>query len=246
MKKMYSDIKAFLELHIEQGQRLENSEISMAIINRVVGTYRSKVKIIGEANHSGTTMMENRKDALAAAAEMILEVEMYCKTEGDVVGTVGTINISPNAANIIPGQVDFILEIRAETEAAIQKAVAKIRFSWDQIVGRRKVKMIQEVFLDQKPVALDQGLVTLIENTAKDLNEPCLILPSMAVHDAAHMASITKSVMVFVKSIGGKSHCPEEFSKSEDIEKAGNLLLNSIVRLDQMLSEEFQEEKRMY
>jgi N-carbamoyl-L-amino-acid hydrolase len=142
--------------------------------------------------------------------------------------------------------VDFILEIRAETEAAIQKAVAKIRCSWDQIVGRRKVKMIQEVFLDQKPVALDQGLVTLIENTAKDLNEPCLILPSMAVHDAAHMASITKSVMVFVKSIGGKSHCPEEFSKSEDIEKAGNLLLNSIVRLDQMLSEEFQEEKRMY
>jgi N-carbamoyl-L-amino-acid hydrolase len=246
MKKMHSDKKAFLELHIEQGQRLENSEISMAIINRVVGTYRSKVKIIGEANHSGTTMMENRKDALAAAAEMILEVEMYCRAEGDVVGTVGTINISPNAANIIPGQVDFILEIRAETEAAIQKAVAKIRSSWDQIVGRRKVKMIQEVFLDQKPVALDQGLVTLIENTAKDLNEPCLILPSMAVHDAAHMASITKSVMVFVKSIGGKSHCPEEFSKSEDIEKAGNLLLNSIVRLDQMLSEEFQEEKRMY
>lgn len=237
INKMHNNKKAFIELHIEQGQRLESANISMAVINSVVGTYRSVVSIKGDPNHSGTTMMVNRKDALTAASEMILEVERYCKAKGNVVGTVGRINVSPNAANIIPGQVDFILEIRAEAEGSIQEAIASIQDVWHEISDRRKVKVVQEVFLDQKPVLLDQVLVSVFENTAREMNEPCLTLPSMAVHDAAHMASITKSVMVFVKSIGGKSHCPEEFSEPEDIEKVGNLILQGIIQLDRTLSE---------
>ena len=237
MKNMHSDKKAFIELHIEQGQRLESANISIAVINSVVGTYRSFVSVKGDPNHSGTTMMVNRRDALTAASEMILEVERYCKARGNVVGTVGRLNVSPNAANIIPGQVDFILEIRAESEGIIQEALDSIQDVWHEISTRRQVKIGQEVFLDQKPVLLDQVLVSVLETTAKEMNEPCLTLPSMAVHDAAHMASVTNSVMVFVKSIGGKSHCPEEFSEPNDIEKVGNLILQGIIRLDRTLSE---------
>lgn len=236
MENMQSDKNAFIELHIEQGKRLESANISMAIINRVVGTYRSFVKVIGEPNHSGTTMMQDRKDALAAAAEMILEVERFCKEKGDVVGTVGKLNVSPNAANIIPGQIDFIFEVRAETEEKIQNAINAIQEVWQNIAKRRQIKIHQEVFLDQKPVALDLDIITILEKTAKEMDQPYLTLPSMAVHDAAHMASVMKSSMVFVKSIDGKSHCPEEYSHPNDIEKAGNLILQGIVNLDRKLS----------
>lgn len=235
MMDMHSDKKAFIELHIEQGQRLESVNIPMAVINSVVGTYRSTVKVIGQSNHSGTTMMEHRKDALTASSEMILAVERYCQGQGDVVGTVGKLTVSPNAANIIPGQVDFILEVRAEKSVTIQRAVEAIQEVLQEIAARREVEIQQEVFLDQKPVVLDQDIVCSLVETAREMNEPCLILPSMAVHDAAHMASVTKSAMVFVKSIEGKSHCPEEYSLPEDIEKAGNLILQGIINLDRKL-----------
>ncbi|MDN3015831.1 Zn-dependent hydrolase [Paenibacillus sp. BSR1-1] len=237
LESMQKEKKAFIEIHIEQGQRLENANISMAIIDRVVGTFRSFVTVIGEANHSGTTMMNNRKDALTAAAEMILEVERYCRIKGNMVGTVGKLTVTPNAANIIPGQIDFILEVRAETEEAIQNGVNAINQVWQKIAEKREVVIQQEVFLDQKPVVLDEDLVAILENTASEMNEPYLRLPSMAVHDAAHMASVTKSVMVFVKSIGGKSHCPEEYSEPYDIQKAANLVLQGIVQLDRKMSE---------
>lgn len=237
MKNRQTEKKAFIELHIEQGQRLETANISMAVINSVVGTNRSIVKVIGEPNHSGTTMMVNRKDALAAAAEMLLEVERYCQRKGDVVGTVGKLNVSPNAANIIPGQVEFIFEVRAESEKKIQTTIHAINEAWQEIAERRQVILQQEVFLNQKPVTLDQEIVTILENTAIEMNEPCLTLPSMAVHDAAHLASVTKSAMVFVKSIAGKSHCPDEYSLPEDIEKAGNLILQGILHLDRALAE---------
>jgi hydantoinase/carbamoylase family amidase len=236
MKDMHSDKKAFIELHIEQGQRLETANLPMAVINSVVGTYRSTVKVIGQSNHSGTTMMEHRKDALTVSSEMILAVERYCQDKGDVVGTVGKLTVSPNAANIIPGQVEFILEVRAEKSETIHRAIEAIQKVWQDIATRREVEIQQEVFLDQKPVVLDQDIVTSLVETAREMNEPCLILPSMAVHDAAHMASVAKSAMVFVKSIDGKSHCPEEYSQPEDIEKAGNLILQGIINLDRTLS----------
>ncbi len=235
MKQNHKDKKVFIELHIEQGQNLETAGVSMGIINNVVGTYRSFVKVIGESNHSGTTMMANRKDALTAASEMILEVERYCKEAANIVGTVGSLNVTPNAANIIPGQIEFIVEIRADKERDMQLAVESIQKCWEEIAENRGVKIFYDVFLNQKPVALDLNLISILENTATEMQEPFLLLPSMAVHDAAHMASITRSVMVFVKSIAGKSHCPEEYSELADIEKAGNLILNGIINIDHIL-----------
>ncbi|RST76489.1 Zn-dependent hydrolase [Siminovitchia acidinfaciens] len=230
------DIKAFVELHIEQGQRLESNDISLAVIDNVVGTYRTNVTVTGQSNHSGTTMMEHRQDALTAAAEMIIEVERYCREyEGSLVGTVGKIQAFPNAVNIIPGQVNFTFELRGENELDIKKAVSDIGIIWKWIKRKRKVFIEQELFLDQKPIELDHDLVNIMKETAEDMEEPYMVFPSMAVHDAAHIASITKSVMLFVKSIDGKSHCPEEYSTPEDIEKVGNVMLNGVLKMDRKL-----------
>lgn len=238
MKEMWKEKRAFIELHIEQGQRLESADIAVAVIDKVVGTYRSNVRVIGQSNHSGTTMMEHRQDALTAASEMILAVERQCKEyNSGVVGTVGKLNVSPNAANIIPGQVDFVFEVRGETEGKIQQTIDAVQQVWSEIAQRRRVEVEQQTFLDQKPVLLDEEIVHLLQNTAKQMKEPFMTLPSMAVHDAAHMAKITKSAMVFVKSIDGKSHCPEEYSLPEDIEKAGNLILQGIINIDRKLSQ---------
>lgn len=236
MEKIKHQKKAFIELHIEQGQRLESQGFAFAIIDKVVGMYRSKVKVIGQANHSGTTMMEHRKDALTAGAEMILMVEHNCQMDGtDLVGTVGRLQVFPNATNIVPGEVEFTFEVRGESEEQIHAVVEKIQNNWKQISIEREVEIQEEVFLTQKPIDLDSELVRVLQSKAEEMGEPFTTLPSMAVHDAAHMAAITKSVMIFVKSIAGKSHCPEEFSSSEDIEKACNLLLKGILTLDRHL-----------
>ncbi|WP_232490006.1 Zn-dependent hydrolase [Neobacillus cucumis] len=236
MEKSFKDKSAFIELHIEQGQRLESENISLAIIDKVVGMYRSTVRVIGQSNHSGTTMMEHRKDALAAACEIILLIEEICKNEGnDLVGTVGKLNVFPNATNIIPGMVEFTFEIRGESEKQIHEVVNKIRDNWMQIASEREVEIGENVFLNQKPIMLDSEIVSILKNSAVELNEPYLKLASMAVHDAAHMASVAKTAMIFVKSKDGKSHCPEEYSSPEDIEKAGNLMLHGLINLDRQL-----------
>ncbi|MFK2825751.1 Zn-dependent hydrolase [Bacillus sp. B190/17] len=232
--------KAFIELHIEQGKRLESRGLSMAVINKFVGMYRSTVQVIGQANHSGTTMMEHRNDALSAAAEMVLEVERQCREDQtDLVGTVGKLNVFPNATNIIPGHVTFNFEVRGENGQHIHDIVNSIRERWKEIARKRQVDIQEDVFLDQDPIELDHDIVHVLECTAEEMNEPCITFASMAVHDAAHMAAVTKSTMIFVKSIGGKSHCPEEYSVPHDIEKAGNLMLCGVINIDKELDKEY-------
>lgn len=236
MTELRQDKKAFLELHIEQGKRLESHHLPVAIVDHIVGTYRSHIKVTGEANHSGTTMMDLRKDALTAASEMILAVERYCQNPNHgVVGTVGRLNVIPNAANIIPGQVDFVLELRGETEENIQNALSFLQEKWNDIAYRRKIDIQQAPFLNQKPVNLDTDIRKTLQDAAEQLKIPYMNLSSMAVHDAAHMATITKSAMLFVRSIDGKSHCPEEYSTPEDIEAARKIILEAVIKLDSLL-----------
>ncbi|MFS8580108.1 MAG: Zn-dependent hydrolase [Novibacillus thermophilus] len=229
--------KAFVELHIEQGRRLAVRDISVAVVDRIVGIYRDKVTVTGEANHAGTTMMADRYDALTAAAEMVLAVEdVCCHTGDDTVGTVGKLNVIPNAANIVPGQVEFILEVRGETEKQIKQVLDVVGSRWETIQRRRKVSVTRNNILNQKPVPMDQHVVKILQQTADELSLPYVTLASMAGHDASHMAHVAKTAMIFVKSPNGKSHCPEEYSAPEDIEKAVNLMLRGIVNLDRDLA----------
>ncbi|WP_233201406.1 Zn-dependent hydrolase [Sporosarcina sp. P13] len=236
MASMHEEKRVFVEMHIEQGKRLESNNKSVAIINSLVGVYRSKVTVIGEANHSGTTMMPHRHDALAAVSEMILAVEQICgEDETDLVGTVGKLDVLPNAVNIVPGQVDFVLEIRGECQERMDQVVDKIETKWNEVTQRREVKMSQSILQQQKPTMLDEEIVSILQESTGRMSVPYMTLPSMAVHDAAHMSLISKSAMIFVKSIDGKSHCPEEYSTPEDIKIASDVMLHGILAIDQQM-----------
>lgn len=231
------DIAAFVELHIEQGKRLESAELPVGVVDRIVGIYRDKVTIIGESNHSGTTMMNDRFDALTAASEMALAVETILRNHGtDAVATIGKLDVFPNAANIIPGKVDMVLEIRSGTAAERTELKKMIYQKWDEVIDRRKVNINVVNILDQQECQFDEQIVQWIQESAKDLQIPYTTFSSMAGHDATHMADVAKTAMIFVKSINGKSHCPEEFSKKEDIEQAANVMLNAVLNIDQKLS----------
>lgn len=228
--------KAFLELHIEQGKRLERRNAPVAVVDSIVGIHREQIAVTGSPNHAGTTMMDEREDALMAASEMGLVVEETCRTrDGDSVGTIGRLQVYPNAANIIPGRVEFVLDLRDEQWECIQDMRTRIHEEWAAISRRRAVSVNSEVILDQRPERLDPDIVGLLERAVSGRGMPAITLPSMAGHDASHMASIARTAMIFVRSIDGKSHCPEEYSEANDIEVAGNVMLDALCLMDRTL-----------
>lgn len=230
-------LSAFMEVHIEQGKRLLNRNIPVGIVTAITGIYREEVVVAGEANHAGTTLMADRNDALTAASEIVLALEEVCREHpaNEVVGTVGRMVVSPNAANIIPEQVTFIVEIRGKSREEIREVIA----AWEKRIQRtesyRSAKVIRKIMLDQDPAPMDEVVIQVSQEQSSALGYEHDLLGSMAGHDAAHMASITRSGMLFVPSIGGKSHCPDEESRIEDIEKVSNVLLHAILELDQRL-----------
>lgn len=236
MWRKQEEKKAFLELHIEQGKRLERKDVPVAVVDSIVGIRREQITVIGSPNHAGTTMMDEREDALMAASEMALVVEDACGSrDGNSVGTIGRLQVYPNAANIIPGRVEFVLELRDEQWERIQEMRTRIHEEWAVIAQRRGVSVGSDVILEQQPVRLDPDIVALLEQAVSGRGIPAITLPSMAGHDAGHMASIAGTAMIFVRSIGGKSHCPEEYSEASDIEVAGNVMLDTLHLMDRAL-----------
>lgn len=231
------ELAAFLEVHIEQGRRLLERGVPVGIVTAITGIYREEVTVTGVPNHAGTTLMRDRTDALTAAAEAILALERACREHpaDETVGTVGKLANEPNAANIIPGKVQFHLEIRGRTRDDIQEAIDAWELQLARIGSERGVRIERRLLLDQHPAAMDPLVIGTCVMQAEKLGYAHCRLGSMAGHDAAHMASITRSGMLFVPSLGGKSHCPEEESRTLDIEKAGNVLLHAILALDERL-----------
>ncbi|MCD8510664.1 MAG: Zn-dependent hydrolase [Bacillus sp. (in: Bacteria)] len=232
------ELAAFLEVHIEQGKRLLTRNIPVGVVTAITGIYREVVTVHGEANHAGTTLMNDRKDALTAASELILALESVCRAHPaeEVVGTIGRIVVQPNAANIIPKQVQLSLEIRGKTNKEIKEVLAQWEKELESIIFTRDVQVDRKVMLDQAPSPMDETVMETIEEASQQLGYESYRLGSMAGHDATHMATITKSGMIFVPSIDGISHCPEEESRVEDIEKVANVLLHSILSLDKKLT----------
>jgi hydantoinase/carbamoylase family amidase len=225
--------KCYLEVHIEQGLRLERENKSVAIVTEIVGIYRDKVIVKGQPNHAGTTMMHDRKDALTTASELILTIERIVKERfPDMVGTVGKFDIFPNAANIVPGSVEFILEIRGKKGETMDECLAAIYDGWDTILSERGLSIEKSSILRQSEVVMDSGLNQLLQKSADSIGIPYSMLHSMAGHDASHTVAVCPTTMIFVKSIDGKSHCPEELSLPEDIKLAADLLLKSIIEID--------------
>lgn len=232
------EFAAFLELHIEQGKRLEKANVPVGIVDNIVGIYRDKITVRGKANHSGTTMMDDRFDALTAASEIALAVEEVLRDNNtDAVATIGKFDVHPNAANIIPGRVELIIEIRSSSKEERARLNKRIQEKYDEIAERRNVRLEIENILDQQECDFDPDIVSTLQQTVQAMDIEAPIFASMAGHDATHIAEITKTAMLFVKSIGGISHSPEEFTTKEDIQTAANVMLQAVVNIDRKLAE---------
>lgn len=229
---LLDDLKAFLELHIEQGPVLEREKIALGVVTTIVGINRVEIEVKGRPDHAGTTPMGLRADALVAAARIVSEIERYA-TElsggpGHFTATVGEFEISPNAANVVPGRVRMLVDIRAE------RAEDKEAFvSWLTGLDADGENTIEAWLISANPgVQMDDGLQGMLAKAADGLDTPYRKMVSGAGHDAAFMARLCPSAMLFVPCRDGRSHCPEEWADAADLALAAEVLANTIMELD--------------
>lgn len=229
------DIYAFIELHIEQGPVLENKGLSLGIVTSIAAPTRFKVVIEGRADHSGNTPMGLRKDALAAASELVLGVERIAREEAgeNTVGTVGYLYVQPGAMNVVPGKVELGIDIRDINSEDKLKAVDAVKNLMGEIAATRGVKVDYEILTHDEPVSLAEKVINTIEVTALEKGIPHIKMPSGAGHDAMHMADIAQAGMIFIPSINGVSHNIAENTKMEDIVQGTELLLAVTIKLAQ-------------
>lgn len=233
VKREKGSIAAYLELHIEQGGTLEAEHIDIGVVEGIVGINWWDVTIEGFANHAGTTAMNNRRDALLAAAKFIEAVNrVVTSIPGRQVGTVGRIQALPGAPNVIPGKVVCSLELRDLDAAKIQMLYQKIRVEADQIAQTNKVTFDFKPLNANIPAPTDPRIRGIIDQSAKELGLTTKQMPSGAGHDAQDMARLGPVGMIFIPSIGGISHSPKEFSRPKDIENGANVLLGALMKLD--------------
>lgn len=229
-------IKAYLELHIEQGPILEAKNKKIGVVTSIAAPTRFKVVFTGQADHSGTTPMEMRKDALVAAASLITYVEQACSAfsrieQGRVVGTVGAMKIEPGVINAIPGKAELSVDIRS-ISAEAKARVAGMVMERAKKIGEQKTIAVDVLPIrSELPVALDERIIRLLKHSCEEKGIPYEVMPSGAGHDAMQMAKITPAGMIFVPSKRGISHSPMEWTDPGDICVGTQLLLETIVRL---------------
>lgn len=224
-------LKAFIELHIEQGPVLEENSKTIGLVETIVGLDRYEITFIGKAGHAGTTPMLARRDALPAASKFILDIkEEAIKEAKACVATVGEISLSPNASNVIPERVKISLDMRAPSE----ESIFSLRKSVDRIceeIRETGIEVLVEKSLYIPPVDMNKELVDLLEDESKKLNLGAMRMISGAGHDAMIMASLAPTAMIFVPSRDGLSHHPDEWTDYEDLEAGTRLLLETVIRL---------------
>jgi N-carbamoyl-L-amino-acid hydrolase len=236
------DIKAFLELHIEQGIVLESRSLDVGIVTSIVGIRRIEIVFRGEADHAGTTPLGLRHDALVAAAETVSSVrraaeELAVEGPDYFVATVGILTVEPSAANIVPGRSRLIVDARTTNPALTKRFVEAIdRESLQHAAAARVQRASFETLSDGAPVACDPGLRSALREGARNLDLGESDLPSGAGHDAAFMSRICPSAMVFVPCRAGKSHAPEEWADREAIAAGAAVIFHAIKALDRSLA----------
>lgn len=223
-------LHAFLELHIEQGPILDQMGFSVGIVDAITGLFKWEVSLIGTPNHAGTTPMHMRNDAFQALAEFSSQIQRVLDENGSErsVATIGRVAISPGAANVVPGRVDFSLEVRDTEQQVLNDLRNAFRRALSAVARRRNIMFEFTVLSEIQPVKCDTGLINELRKVASELNIPALQMASGAAHDTQVMSSITRAAMVFVPSKEGRSHSIAEWTDMEHIEKGSNVLLNAL------------------
>jgi beta-ureidopropionase / N-carbamoyl-L-amino-acid hydrolase len=232
-RRQPGSIAGYIELHIEQGAMLEQQHIQIGVVEGIVGILDREVTVEGFANHAGTTPMNQRHDALLAAARFVEMLnQQVTAVPGRQVGTVGWIKAQPGAYNVIPGKVSLGMELRDLDVEKIKALFERIRVEADNIGRMNGTTFHFSLQEPSTPALTDKRVQALIEQSAKGLGLSTLHLPSGAGHDAQEMAALGPIGMIFIPSVGGISHSPREFSRPGDIENGVNVLLQSVLALD--------------
>jgi beta-ureidopropionase / N-carbamoyl-L-amino-acid hydrolase len=227
------DIAGYLELHIEQGGILHSEKIDIGVVEGIVGVYWWDVTVEGFANHAGTTPMNQRRDALLAAAKYIEAVNrIVTSIPGRQVGTVGKIQALPGAFNVIPGKVNTSLGLRDLDEAKVQMLFERIQAEVRQIETATGTKFSFKQVTSSEPALTEPRIQRTIEESARELGLSTKKMQSGAGRDGQEIVRLGPIGMIFVPSRDGISHSPREFSKPEDITNGANVLLHSLLRLD--------------
>lgn len=221
-------IRAYLELHIEQGPRLERAGLPVGIVSEIVGIYHGRVTVRGRQDHAGATVMGARRDALVAASEIVVALERIASSVPDAVGTVGEIAVRPGAKNVIPGECVFSLDIRAPREDAIERVLEELVATTNAIARSRSLSIDIDPLQRVAVTPLDPEIRALLQRVTKEAGVDAPLLVSGAGHDAQNPAlSGVPTGMLFIRSSGG-SHTPTESADAADAAVATRALESAI------------------
>ncbi|MCS0673559.1 M20 family metallo-hydrolase [Cytobacillus firmus] len=230
-KHRLRDIKYFIELHVEQGPILEKNNKLIGIVEGIQGISWLNVKVVGETNHAGPTPMENRKDALAPSAKMVTKVyEITNEIEG-LKTTVGKLNVKPNITNVIPGEVEFMIDVRHKDDEIRAGTIDRLREQLGTIAVMNNVEVTISTDWNSDAVLFSSEVMDVISEAAGVLGYSTLRLFSGPGHDAKYISKLADTGMIFLPSINGISHNEKELTLEDDIEKGANVLLNTILKL---------------
>jgi N-carbamoyl-L-amino-acid hydrolase len=232
------ELAGFLELHIEQGRVLEQSEAPIGIVSGIVSVHRYRLRFTGRADHAGTTPMHMRKDAFVAAARFAAaaydRVSERAQRES-IVATVGRVQVSPNAANVVPGAAELVLEVRALEEQALEHFCEGIFSEAHELCRRQDVELQIEQISSAPAVTSDERIQDAIRDACGRHEVAYRELPSGAGHDAMQMAALCPVGMIFVPCRNGVSHHPDEFVEPQYVEIGGQIVLETLRNMDRRL-----------
>ena len=226
-----NEIAAFLEIHIEQGPVLESTNTKLGLVNCIVGMQRFLITVTGRPDHAGTTPMDMRVDAMECASKVISQVSGWAKEAGGkgTVATVGFAQVTPNAMNIIPQEVVFSLDVRSKDRNCIEKIVGNVRAELERVCSEKGATFAIDEKLNVAPAYLDENLLKMFRESCGKLGFSQMQMPSGAGHDSLQTAPEIPTVMLFVPSKGGRSHCAVEWTEYSDLANAASVVYDTLV-----------------
>lgn len=233
-RRAAGSLAAFLELHVEQGAVLDQDDVDIGVVEGIVGIMRWNVTVDGMTNHAGTTPMDRRRDAMVGAARFVTATHRVARdTPGRQVATVGRLTAEPGAPNVIPGRVRMTLEIRDLTMDGIERTFEAIRARSDDIGEASGVAFSFDRFYVSRAAPTDLRIRDMVGQSARGRGLSSMRMPSGAGHDAQSMALLCPVGMIFVPSIRGISHAPEERTEPTDVVNGTNVLLDTLLAIDE-------------
>jgi allantoate deiminase len=225
------ELLGYLEVHIEQGPVLEARGLAVGLVPAIAGQTRAKIGFFGRAGHAGTTPMALRKDALAGAAEFILEVEAFARARAPLVATVGRVSAHPGAANVVAGAAELSLDVRHPSDTRRMAAFESLRRAGLAIARKRGLGFTAEVTQDNGAVSCSKELTAILERSVRACQGRSLDVASGAGHDAVILSALAPVAMLFVRCRNGLSHHPDEFVRTGDLRVALEIVVDFLTRL---------------